>query len=1044
MSRAVMALLAALVMQPSGSPDQERLLRHRNLGKAFYENPTTQAQAVEEFRQALELAPKSAQDRLNYGLALLNANRRAEGLAELEAVQRQDPSIPHTWFNLGVAYKQKGEYGRAIEQFREMLKLAPDEPVSHYNLGFLYELQGDLDGALREFQTAARLDPAFVAPLYRMFTTYRKQGREAEAARALERFQQAKRKREQQEGTDAAPEDVNWSRYAEIPETLEARPAAGLPPAQVKFEIRKLTGRADPRTAGVLTLDAFGDGRASLLVWSGAGMLLYRNGSEPVDAGLASVHDVVSAAAGDFNNDGLPDLCVLTRAGAALYRNRGGRFEPEAVKLPAGPFAKALWLDYDHDYDVDLLLLGPRPALVRNHGSGKFDDRTAEFPFVTGGALDAVALRVVPESKANDVLVSYGDRAGVWYRDRLAGVYEAVTVDALPAGATALAAFDSDNDGWVDAGFRSAAGVTLLLNRRGRFEPTRAAADGPFIFADLDNRGAGALVTGRTLPVEGVAWAQADFDGDGRTDLAGVAADGSVRLLANRTVTRNGWVEVRLTGVRNMKLAPGTEVEVKAGALYQKKVYQGVPLWFGTGPYKQLDTVRVTWPNGMIQNEVRQAAGRTIEVREAPRLSGSCPMIFTWNGREFEFITDVLGVAPLGASSGDGQFFPVDHDEYITISGDSLKPVDGRYEIRITEELSEVTYLDQVRLMALDHPAEMDVFTNDKWKSPPFPEFRLFGVTRRVYPDVAALRHRDRVYADGFRRDFAGVAEMHALELDFGTAAPDNRAVLILNGWVDWADGSTFRASSQDSAAALVPPYLQVKDAAGRWKTVIEDLGMPSGKTKTMAVDLTGKFEGASRQVRIATNLCVYWDEVFLGESSAPPPARLTAADAALANLRFRGFSRVTIHPERKQPEYFEYASVAPVSMWNPTPGFYTRYGDVGELLTTADDRMVIMGSGDELGLSFDAAAFPALPAGWKRDFLLLVDGWAKDRDANTAFSQSVEPLPFHGMSQYPYSPEERFPDDAAHRAYRSTYNTRPALRLVRPITPFDRPGTSR
>lgn len=1020
-------------MQPPGTPDQDRLLRHRNLGKAFYENPTTQAQAVEEFRQALELAPKSVQERLNYGLALMNADRRAEGIAELEAVQRQDPSIPHTWFNLGVAYKQKGEYGRAIEQFRGMLKLAPEEPISHHNLGVLYELQGDLDGAQREFETAARLDPGFIAPLYRIFTTYRKQGREAEAARALERFQVAKRKREQQEGTDAAPEDVNWSWYTEIPETMEVRPAAPAP-VQPKFEIRRLAGRADPKTAGVLVLDAFGDGRASVLVWSATGMLLYRNGSEAVDAGLASVREVVSAAAGDFNNDGLPDLCVVTRAGAALYRNRGGKFELEAVKLPAGRFQKALWLDYDHDYDVDLLLLGSRPALVRNQGSGKFDERTAEFPFVAGAALDAVPLRVVPESKANDVLVSYADRAGVWYRDRLAGVYEAVTVDALPPGATALAAFDSDHDGWVDAGYRSTGGVTLLLNRRGRFEAKRAAAYGPFEFSDLDNSGAGALVMGRTLPVQGVAWAQGDFDGDGRTDLAGVAADGSVRLLANRTDTRNGWLGVRLTGVRNMKLALGAEVEVKAGAFYRKQVYKGVPLWFGTGPHKQLDTVRVTWPNGMIQNEVRQAAGRTIEVREAPRLSGSCPMVFTWNGHEFEFITDVLGVAPLGASSGDGQYFPVDHDEYISIGGDSLKPLNGRYEIRITEELSEVTYLDQVRLMALDHPAEVDVFTNDKWKSPPFPEFRLFGVTRRVYPDVAALLRRDGLYVDDFRRDFAGVAEMHALELDFGTAAPDNRAVLVLNGWVDWADGSTFRATSQNSAAALVPPYLQVKDAAGRWKTVIEDMGMPSGKTKTMAVDLTGKFEGASRQVRIVTNLCVYWDEVFLGESSTPPPARLTASDAALARLRFRGFSRVRIHPERKQPEHFEHAIVAPVSLWNPTPGLYTRYGEVGELLTTADDRMVIMGSGDELRLSFDAAAFPALPSGWKRDFLLLVDGWAKDRDANTAFSQSVEPLPFHGMSQYPYPAAERFPDDAAQQAYRSTYNTRPALRLVRPL----------
>src|SRR4029077_4176606 len=131
-------------------------------------------------------------------------------------------------------------------------------------------------------------------------------------------------------------------------------------------------------------------------------------------------------------------------------------------------------------------------------------------------------------------------------------------------------------------------------------------------------------------------------------------------------------------------------------------------------------TVRITWPNGLIQNEPRQASGTGGETRaykEAQRLSGSCPMIFTWDGERFRFITDVLGVAPLGASSGDGQYFPVDHDEYVQIPGEALRQVNGQYEVRITEELHEVSYLDQVRLFALDHPANIDIVTNEKFKS---------------------------------------------------------------------------------------------------------------------------------------------------------------------------------------------------------------------------------------------------------------------------------------------------------------------------------------
>jgi hypothetical protein len=202
-----------------------------------------------------------------------------------------------------------------------------------------------------------------------------------------------------------------------------------------------------------------------------------------------------------------------------------------------------------------------------------------------------------------------------------------------------------------------------------------------------------------------------------------------------------------------------------------------------------------------------------------------------------------------------------------------------------------------------------------------------------------------------------------------------------------------------------------------------------------MAVDMTGKFLTASREVRIVTNLCVYWDEIFLVGDNSSPPARMMALPIAEADLHFRGFSKAIVQPRRLQPEQFDYQTVSPTSMWNPTPGNYTRYGAVADLLAEIDDRMVVMGSGDEVALRFDPRGLPPLPKNWSRDFLLLVDGWAKDADANTAFSQSVLPLPFHAMSRYPYPKNETYPRDAVHREYLREYLTRPALRLLRPLT---------
>jgi hypothetical protein len=274
------------------------------------------------------------------------------------------------------------------------------------------------------------------------------------------------------------------------------------------------------------------------------------------------------------------------------------------------------------------------------------------------------------------------------------------------------------------------------------------------------------------------------------------------------------------------------------------------------------------------------------------------------------------------------------------------------------------------------------------------------------------------------------------VELNFPGAAKSGDAILLLQGWVDWPDGSTFRAASQESKAGLVMPYLQMQDASGNWQTVNQDMGMPSGKPKTIAVPL--KFLSGSRKLRIVTNLCVYWDEIFLGENSPspgqPPTVSQSEANLRSADLQFRGFSESRIDAQRRQPDTYTYSSVSSTSYWNPTPGLYTRYGDVRELASDVDDKLIVRGSGDELKLRFRADAFPPLPAGWVRDYLLKVDGWAKDSDPNTAYSTTVEPLPFHAMSVYPYPKTEHFPDDAAHEKYRHDYNTRPALRLLRPL----------
>ena len=955
-------LLIWLAPPALSAADDATIERHRNLGKAFFENPATHLEAIAEFKKALDLAPNSVREKLNYALALLHGNRVPEAVALLENVQRLDPSLPHTWFNLGIYYKKADQPEKAQAQFEQFAKLVPNEPIAHYQLGTIYRAAGRNSEAVEQFEKASSLDPLLAAAHFQLYNIFRQSSRPEDAAKQLAIFKDLKAKTE----GAAIPEDVDWCNYAEIYDPPRATTAANTKPSYEDHTLADATG--------MLLIDAAGSGHTDLLAWSPTAIHLYRNGTQLVtNTGLEQIPGAISISAGDFDNDGFNDLCILTDSGPKLYRNNKGHFELFDASLPQRKFERALWIDYDHDYDLDLLLLGAQPALMRNQGTAGFEDRTSDFPFITGHPTDAYKLRAVPDSKSFDLAVFYSDHAAVLYNDQLGGRY------------------------------------------------TGTSYTGPALQQTLE----------------------ADFNDDGKLDQAKIV-DGKLHVFLNHAAPQR-YIRVRLKGVKNLKLGEDALVEVKAGAGYWKQFYHGVPLLFPVGTNPTVDVVRITWPNGLIQNETNQSTNKTYNYEEAQRLSGSCPMIWTRNGNvpgdEFQFITDVLGVAPLGASDGEGSYFPVDHDEYVTIPSHALKLVDNQYEVRITEELSEVSYLDQVQLITLDHPSSKEVFTNEKFKGPPYPEFRLYEVPRRIYPSSAhddvgndvrpRLLARDQKYPDQFPRTELGVAKLHTLELNFDTNATD--AVLLANGWVDWPDGSTFRAASQESKSGLIMPYLQMQDASGKWVTVNEDMGMPAGKPKTIAVPM--HFISSSRKLRIVTDLCVYWDEIFLSETAAPAEVHQQQVTLLSADLHFRGFSQSVIDPLRKQPDTFLYNHVETTSFWNPTPGLYTRYGDVRELAENIDDRLIIMGSGDELRLLFDAKSLPPLPSGWTRDFLLKVDGWAKDRDPNTAFSQSVEPLPFHNMSRYPYPESEHFPTDETHQEYRREYNTRPALRLVRPLT---------
>ncbi|HKR21281.1 MAG TPA: ASPIC/UnbV domain-containing protein, partial [Pyrinomonadaceae bacterium] len=482
----------------------------------------------------------------------------------------------------------------------------------------------------------------------------------------------------------------------------------------------------------------------------------------------------------------------------------------------------------------------------------------------------------------------------------------------------------------------------------------------------------------------------------------------------------------------------------RSGSLSQKlETYSAYPapapadVVFGLGKRTSVDAVRVLWPAGIVQAETEIAAGSTsktalaLSLTELDRKPSSCPYLYVWNGERFEFLTDFLGGGEMGHLDAPGAYNAPDPDEYVRIDGDLLKPRNGRYELRVTNELEEALFVDRVQLISVAHPRGVEVYPNEGLTVPP-PAFKLYATSKAQPPaaaidehghDVLArLAHVDREYPDDFQRhQIRGYADEHTLTLTLNEV--NKRTLLLLTGWTDYAWSSDNLAAFQ-SGKSLSLPALQVKDKQGRWRTVVENIGIPVGRPQTVVVDLSGKFLSDSREVRIVTNMRIYWDQILVDTSAGNFPTQLTRLSPSVADLRWRGFSR-EYSPDGRQPMTYDYRKVSFTSPWKVMTGRYTREGDVRELLHATDDMFVISRPGDELVLSFSADKLPPLPEGWTRTFLLYADGFSKEMDINSASPDQVGPLPFHGMSRYPYSWPERYPLTPQRKRYLETYNTR-------------------
>lgn len=782
------------------------------------------------------------------------------------------------------------------------------------------------------------------------------------------------------------------------------------------------------------------DADFDVLLWTAAGVSVYRNDTD--EDGMRSLqplpqqHDVSGvnqAVAADLDADGDLDFAFATNTGLVLWKNlNGAQFEEidSEASVPQSAFRSLIAVDLNRNVAMDIVALSAdgKIGCLENLLHGRFR-WLQELPPIADH-LSEFGLLVAAEgtAPAADPI-------------RLCGLISGVVPDRQFrfAGDDAVAA-DFDNDGFLDLIIQSEG--SLSATRLFRANPYTEYAREPFEVefpTDLKFKQLKAN----------------DFDSDGDLDVVGIDVDGRPQLLINEGGNTNHWLDVvvrgkpddpQFTSNRVNLHGIGTVLQLRAGELFHEQVVDGPKVHLGLGQRSSADALRLIWTDGIPQNIVtNRYLNAKVGVLAPQILIGSCPYIYTWTGEQFEFFSDCLWAAPLGLTQANGELAPTREWEHLLIPARSLKARGDHYALQLTEELYETAYFDQVRLTAVDHPADLQIFTNEKVGSPQLAAERIHTVAKRLQPATLtdkhgrdlkpALQQQDGNYVQPFdARILQGLTDEWTLEFDISNLSNSEQPLsdlrLFLTGWVFPTDTSLNAHIHQNpDLQPPLPPLVEVPTKDGDWQTLIPFIGFPSGKTKAMVVDLAEVAKHGHTRFRIRSSMELYWDEAFLTVNETD--AEVSQHDCGLlyADLHYRGFSRRryadnALFRDGYAPEDYDYQSVRKEPRWPAIGGRFTRYGDTFELLTEHDDRMVVMSPGDELTLFFAVPEEP-VPEGWARDFVLTNVGYDKDANLNTIYGQSSEPLPFRAMSRYPFAADATPPDSPAYQRYLDEWQTR-------------------
>jgi len=1028
-------------------------------------------EAKEALKKSIALDPANPQAWYNLGLAQHANNELDDALKSFQEAVKLDPRDVDSYYFEGVCYRELKQFDEAIEVLKKALAIQPLHASSEFALARALQATGQKDAAKEHFKLFQHMTSTKISAAIGL--AYGEQGHYS---------------------TVIPVEEPQARQQSMIPIKLIPQPMiAGkvkMAPANGGACMLDVTGSgqmdlvlmSSPQAIRVLHRES--DGKFKDMDTAAAGLNLSGSG--------------VACAVGDYDSDSLNDLAVATNDGVHLFRNLGkGKFQDvtaEAGLTSRNHPTGITFIDFDHDGDLDLFITGsPLKAgdqsnvLWRNNGNKTFTEWTGQTGLGGTGKTTAAILTDFNNDRAVDFALTGDGPAPVLFANPREGKYPQQPVyDAKLPATLGIAVVDFNKDGWMDIAVTHAGapGLTLWRNVAGpqngsrRFErvelPLNGATRGWGLTAiDIDNDGWIDLATvvetaagprlkvfrnkgdgtfedvSRALGLETVTLKAprgliaADVDGDGAPDLIVTQLNAPPILLHNEGANKNHFVRLDLAGYADNKTALGSKVEIFANGQWQKWELAGASglatqappqMLIGLGQADHIDLLRILWPTGILQDEIDLPRTPVIAMKEADRRGSSCPVLFAWDGHKYKLVTDVIGAAVVGHWFTPTRRNIPNPGEWIKVDGDRLAEVDGKLSLRFIEPMEEVNYIDQLRLVAVDHPADVEVNPDERFlDDPPFASGRVVASRAARLPvrawdgndqDVTdVLSRRDHKFASGFTvTPYDGFAKTHHLTLDLGSVDTHSPLKLLMTGYVNYFSATSLYGAWQ-AGIKPISPYVEAQRPDGAWVEIPGEAGFPAGLQRTIVVDLTGKLPAGTHKIRLVSNLEIFWDQVLV-DNNPEAQTHTTDLPLSLATERFRGYPTQI---EGKSPGDldYDYDRVSLTGPFQHQRGNYTRLGNVTALVKGIDDRYAIFGSGEEIAVEFDAASLPALPANWKRDYFFYANGYVKDMDWWDAMPFTVSQLPFHSMSKYPYPSAEKFPDDASAIDYQLNYNDR-------------------